>query len=60
MPSAKIGVIGGSGLYEIEGMTDIEEIEIRGKSIHKVAHAFKRPRLYKWSDISPIYGNEWI
>ena len=44
------------------GMTphSIEEIEIRGKSIHKVAHAFKRPRLYKWSDISPIYGNEWI
>ncbi len=26
MPEAKIGVIGGSGLYEIEGMTDIEEV----------------------------------
>ena len=25
---AKIGVIGGSGLYEIEGMTDIEEVDI--------------------------------
>src|SRR5437588_8774526 len=28
MPYAKIGVIGGSGLYRMEGMTDIEEIEI--------------------------------
>ena len=26
MPEAKIGVIGGSGLYEMEGMTDIEEV----------------------------------
>ena len=28
MPSAKVGVIGGSGLYDIEGMTDIEEVDI--------------------------------
>ncbi len=28
MPEAKIGVIGGSGLYDIEGMTDIEEVDI--------------------------------
>jgi 5'-methylthioadenosine phosphorylase len=28
MPEAKIGVIGGSGLYDIEGMTDIEEVNI--------------------------------
>jgi len=28
MPQAKIGVIGGTGLYDIEGMTDIEEISI--------------------------------
>jgi 5'-methylthioadenosine phosphorylase len=28
MPKAKIGVIGGSGLYEIAGMTDIEEVNI--------------------------------
>ncbi len=27
MPKAKIGVIGGSGLYEIEGMRDIEEVK---------------------------------
>jgi len=26
MPQAKIGVIGGSGLYDIEGLTDIEEV----------------------------------
>jgi 5'-methylthioadenosine phosphorylase len=26
MPQAKIGVIGGTGLYDIEGMTDIEEV----------------------------------
>jgi 5'-methylthioadenosine phosphorylase len=28
MPQAKIGVIGGTGLYEIGGMTDIEEIRL--------------------------------
>ena len=27
MPEAKIGVIGGSGLYKIEGMTSIEEVK---------------------------------
>jgi 5'-methylthioadenosine phosphorylase len=25
MPQAKVGVIGGSGLYQVEGMTDVEE-----------------------------------
>lgn len=29
MAEAKIGVIGGSGLYEIEGMTEIEEISVK-------------------------------
>jgi len=28
MPQAKIGVIGGSGLYDIVGMTDIEEVDL--------------------------------
>ena len=28
MPEAKIGVIGGSGLYKMEGMTEIEEVKI--------------------------------
>ncbi|HZS75504.1 MAG TPA: S-methyl-5'-thioadenosine phosphorylase [Ktedonobacteraceae bacterium] len=28
MPQASIGVIGGSGLYQMEGMTDIEEVAI--------------------------------
>jgi 5'-methylthioadenosine phosphorylase len=28
MPEAKIGVIGGTGLYDIEGLTDIEEVDI--------------------------------
>jgi len=28
MPTAKIGVIGGSGLYDIEGLTDIEEVNL--------------------------------
>ena len=28
MPKAKIGVIGGTGLYDIEGMTDVEEVNI--------------------------------
>src|SRR5579863_7197014 len=28
MPQAKIGVIGGSGLYRMEGMTDVEEVAV--------------------------------
>ena len=28
MPQAKIGVIGGTGLYDIEGLTDIKEVDI--------------------------------
>ncbi len=28
MPQAKIGVIGGTGLYDIEGLIDVEEVEI--------------------------------
>ena len=28
MPQAKIGVIGGTGLYDVEGLTDIEEVDI--------------------------------
>ena len=28
MPQAKIGVIGGSGLYDIEGLTEIEEVNV--------------------------------
>ncbi|UCE97324.1 MAG: S-methyl-5'-thioadenosine phosphorylase [Dehalococcoidia bacterium] len=28
MPQVKIGVIGGTGLYDVEGLTDIEEINI--------------------------------
>jgi 5'-methylthioadenosine phosphorylase len=28
MPEAKIGVIGGTGLYGVEGLTDIEEVDI--------------------------------
>ena len=28
MPQAKIGVIGGTGLYDIEGLTDVEEVEL--------------------------------
>jgi 5'-methylthioadenosine phosphorylase len=29
MPQAKIGVIGGTGLYDIAGLTDIEEVNIK-------------------------------
>ena len=28
MPKAKIGVIGGSGLYNIEGLSDVEEVRL--------------------------------
>jgi len=39
MPQAKIGVIGGTGLYEVEGFTDIEEVDINtpfGKPSDKI------------------------
>ncbi|HAL62644.1 MAG TPA: S-methyl-5'-thioadenosine phosphorylase [Chloroflexi bacterium] len=29
MAKARIGVIGGSGLYEIEGLTDVEEVKVK-------------------------------
>ncbi len=29
MPQAHIGVIGGSGLYRMEGMSDVEEIAVQ-------------------------------
>ena len=29
MPEAKIGVIGSSGLYQIEGFSDIEEVSVK-------------------------------
>src|SRR5438270_8269667 len=29
MPQARIGVIGGSGLYHMEGMTDVEEVAVQ-------------------------------
>ncbi|MFQ5886426.1 MAG: S-methyl-5'-thioadenosine phosphorylase [Anaerolineae bacterium] len=29
MARARIGVIGGSGLYEMEGLTDVEEVEVK-------------------------------
>ena len=29
MPQAKIGVIGGSGLYDVEGMAEVEEVDIK-------------------------------
>ena len=29
MPEAKLGVIGGSGLYEVDGLTDIEEANVK-------------------------------
>ena len=29
MPQATIGVIGGSGLYSMEGMTDVEEVAVK-------------------------------
>ena len=28
MPKAKVGIIGGSGLYEMEGMTEVEELKL--------------------------------
>ncbi|MDI6641306.1 MAG: S-methyl-5'-thioadenosine phosphorylase, partial [Elusimicrobiota bacterium] len=29
LPVAKIGIIGGSGLYQMEGITDIQEVKLK-------------------------------
>jgi len=29
MPEAKVGVIGGTGLYQLEGMTQIKEVKVK-------------------------------
>jgi len=73
MPQAKIGVIGGSGLYHMEGMTEVEEIEIEtpfGKpsdvitvgKVEGVAMAFL-PRHGRGHRISPtdlpVRANIW-
>ena len=48
MPQAKIGVIGGTGLYQIEGLTDIEEgNKMKNGELHSsrcLAVAIKRRR----------------
>jgi len=28
MPEAKIGIIGGSGLYKMKGMTEVEKVKV--------------------------------
>ena len=43
MPEAKIGVIGGSGLYEIEGFTDIEEVVSSTPEKFKLHPIFPNP-----------------
>ena len=38
MSDVKIGVIGGSGLYEIEGLTDIEEVSLDNSMLSDNQH----------------------
>ena len=63
MTKARIGIIGGSGLYNIEGLTDIEEVSLNtpfGKpsaaiiigNLEGIEIAFL-PRHGKWHQISP-------
>ena len=63
MTEARIGIIGGSGLYKIEGLTDIEEVSLDtpfGKpsaalvlgKLEGIEIAFL-PRHGKWHQISP-------
>jgi uncharacterized protein (DUF362 family) len=44
------------------GMTpcSLGEIEIRGDTIESVERKFTRPSVYRWKDISPLWGNEEI
>ena len=73
MPHATIGVIGGSGLYHMEGMTDIEEIAVEtpfgspsdvitiGK-VEGVSMAFSAPSWARPSHFSteiPARANIW-
>jgi uncharacterized protein (DUF362 family) len=38
------------------GLTDLQDIEIRGLSVHQTMRRFARPDIYKWTDINKLWG----
>jgi uncharacterized protein (DUF362 family) len=42
------------------GPGSLDEIEVRGERIEKVTRIFKKPNIYPWPSISPIWGNKEI
>jgi uncharacterized protein (DUF362 family) len=42
------------------GPESIDEIEVRGEKIEDVSRVFKKPNIYPWPSISPVWGNKEI
>jgi uncharacterized protein (DUF362 family) len=40
--------------------TRLDEIEVRGEAIERVARPFARPRVYAWKEIRDVWGNKEI
>jgi uncharacterized protein (DUF362 family) len=42
------------------GPGSLDEIEVRGEKTQKVTRIFKKPNIYPWPSISPVWGNKEI
>lgn len=42
------------------GPGSLDEIEVRGEKVEKVTRIFKKPNIYPWPSISPVWGNKEI
>jgi len=42
------------------GPNGMDEIEVRGEKIEDVRRSFRRPNIYSWPEVSPVWGNQEI
>jgi len=42
------------------GPESIDEIDVRGEKIEDVSKVFKKPNIYPWPSISPVWGNKEV
>jgi uncharacterized protein (DUF362 family) len=42
------------------GPDNLDDIEVRGENIRDVRKNFRRPNVYPWPEISPVWGNQEI